>query len=114
MDEVVITDHAPADSDRSVARALRQTREELERLSLWSGDRPVGDLDPRVGFVGSMAVGFLSSVLGRVVFSGNAAYAASKWALEALVEALGYFAPQRVLAGYVQRALSSPSGCMPS
>ncbi len=31
---------------------------------------------------------FVSSVLGRVVFSGNAAYAASKWALEALVEAL--------------------------
>jgi NADP-dependent 3-hydroxy acid dehydrogenase YdfG len=31
---------------------------------------------------------FVSSVLGRVVFSGNASYAASKWALEALVEAL--------------------------
>ncbi|WP_329089792.1 SDR family oxidoreductase [Streptosporangium sp. NBC_01469] len=31
---------------------------------------------------------FVSSVVGRVVFSGNAAYSASKWALEALVEAL--------------------------
>ncbi|GLW07044.1 hypothetical protein Misp01_21740 [Microtetraspora sp. NBRC 13810] len=31
---------------------------------------------------------FVSSVVGRVVFSGNAAYAASKWALEALAEAL--------------------------
>jgi NAD(P)-dependent dehydrogenase (short-subunit alcohol dehydrogenase family) len=31
---------------------------------------------------------FVSSVLGRVVFAGNAAYAGSKWALEALVEAL--------------------------
>jgi NAD(P)-dependent dehydrogenase (short-subunit alcohol dehydrogenase family) len=31
---------------------------------------------------------FLSSVLGRVALSGNGAYAASKWALEALVESL--------------------------
>jgi NAD(P)-dependent dehydrogenase (short-subunit alcohol dehydrogenase family) len=31
---------------------------------------------------------FVSSVVGRIVFPGNAAYAASKWALEALVEAL--------------------------
>lgn len=31
---------------------------------------------------------FVSSVVGRLVFSGNAAYSASKWALEALVEAL--------------------------
>lgn len=31
---------------------------------------------------------FVSSVVGRLVFSGNAAYAASKWALEALVESL--------------------------
>jgi NAD(P)-dependent dehydrogenase (short-subunit alcohol dehydrogenase family) len=31
---------------------------------------------------------FLSSVVGRLVLSGNAAYAASKWALEALVESL--------------------------
>ncbi|GAA4180049.1 hypothetical protein GCM10022252_02360 [Streptosporangium oxazolinicum] len=30
---------------------------------------------------------FVSSVVGRIVFSGNAAYSASKWALEALVEA---------------------------
>lgn len=31
---------------------------------------------------------FVSSVVGRLVLSGNAAYAASKWALEALVESL--------------------------
>ncbi|HEX5114639.1 MAG TPA: SDR family NAD(P)-dependent oxidoreductase [Pseudonocardiaceae bacterium] len=31
---------------------------------------------------------FVSSVLGRIVTAGNAAYAASKWALEALVEGL--------------------------
>ncbi len=31
---------------------------------------------------------FVSSVVGRVVFPGGGAYAASKWALEALVEAL--------------------------
>jgi NAD(P)-dependent dehydrogenase (short-subunit alcohol dehydrogenase family) len=31
---------------------------------------------------------FMSSVLGRVVFPPSAAYAATKWALEALVEAL--------------------------
>jgi NADP-dependent 3-hydroxy acid dehydrogenase YdfG len=31
---------------------------------------------------------FVSSLLGRIVMSGNAAYAASKWALEAMVEAL--------------------------
>jgi NADP-dependent 3-hydroxy acid dehydrogenase YdfG len=31
---------------------------------------------------------FVSSLLGRHVLTGNAAYAASKWALEALVEAL--------------------------
>ncbi len=31
---------------------------------------------------------FMSSVLGRVVLPPSAAYAASKWALEALVEAL--------------------------
>ena len=31
---------------------------------------------------------FVSSVVGRLVFSGNAAYAASKWALEALAESL--------------------------
>ncbi|GAA1311571.1 SDR family oxidoreductase [Pseudonocardia xinjiangensis] len=31
---------------------------------------------------------FLSSVVGRIVLSGDAAYAASKWALEALGEAL--------------------------
>ncbi|GAB3932555.1 SDR family oxidoreductase [Kribbella albertanoniae] len=31
---------------------------------------------------------FVSSVVGRLVFSGNAAYSASKWALEALAEAL--------------------------
>ncbi len=31
---------------------------------------------------------FVSSVVGRMVFSGNAAYSATKWALEALGEAL--------------------------
>jgi NAD(P)-dependent dehydrogenase (short-subunit alcohol dehydrogenase family) len=31
---------------------------------------------------------FVSSLVGRLVFSGNAAYAASKWALEALAESL--------------------------
>lgn len=31
---------------------------------------------------------YLSSVIGRIVLPGNAAYAASKWALEALVEAM--------------------------
>jgi NAD(P)-dependent dehydrogenase (short-subunit alcohol dehydrogenase family) len=31
---------------------------------------------------------FVSSVIGRIVLPGNAAYAATKWALEALVEAL--------------------------
>ncbi|OHV31716.1 MULTISPECIES: SDR family oxidoreductase [Pseudofrankia] len=31
---------------------------------------------------------FVSSVVGRLVLSGNAAYAATKWALEALVESL--------------------------
>jgi NAD(P)-dependent dehydrogenase (short-subunit alcohol dehydrogenase family) len=31
---------------------------------------------------------FVSSVVGRLVLSGNAAYAASKWALEALAESL--------------------------
>jgi NADP-dependent 3-hydroxy acid dehydrogenase YdfG len=31
---------------------------------------------------------FVSSIIGRIVLPGNAAYAASKWALEALIEAL--------------------------
>lgn len=43
---------------------------------------------PQMRERGSGRLLFLSSALGRIVFSGNAAYAASKWALEALVESL--------------------------
>jgi NAD(P)-dependent dehydrogenase (short-subunit alcohol dehydrogenase family) len=43
---------------------------------------------PQMRARGSGRLLFVSSVLGRVVFSGNASYAASKWALEALVESL--------------------------
>src|ERR1700760_3285336 len=43
---------------------------------------------PQMRERGSGRLLFLSSVVGRVVFHGNAAYAASKWALEALAEAL--------------------------
>jgi NAD(P)-dependent dehydrogenase (short-subunit alcohol dehydrogenase family) len=43
---------------------------------------------PQMRERGSGRLLFLSSVVGRVVLSGNAAYAASKWALEALAESL--------------------------
>jgi NAD(P)-dependent dehydrogenase (short-subunit alcohol dehydrogenase family) len=46
---------------------------------------------------------FMSSVAGRVVFPPAAAYAASKWALEALVEALAIeVAPHGVQAGLLE------------
>jgi NADP-dependent 3-hydroxy acid dehydrogenase YdfG len=43
---------------------------------------------PQMRQRGSGRLLFVSSVVGRMVFSGNAAYSASKWALEALGEAL--------------------------
>jgi NADP-dependent 3-hydroxy acid dehydrogenase YdfG len=43
---------------------------------------------PQMRQRGSGRLLFVSSVVGRMVFSGNAAYGASKWALEALGEAL--------------------------
>ncbi|MEC4761698.1 SDR family NAD(P)-dependent oxidoreductase [Mycobacterium sherrisii] len=43
---------------------------------------------PQMRARGAGKLMFMSSVMGRVVRSPNAAYAATKWALEALVEAL--------------------------
>jgi NADP-dependent 3-hydroxy acid dehydrogenase YdfG len=43
---------------------------------------------PQMRQRGSGRLLFVSSVVGRMVFSGNAAYSATKWALEALGEAL--------------------------
>jgi NAD(P)-dependent dehydrogenase (short-subunit alcohol dehydrogenase family) len=43
---------------------------------------------PQMRTRGAGKLMFMSSVLGRVVLPPSAAYAASKWALEALVEAL--------------------------
>ena len=43
---------------------------------------------PQMRARGAGKLMFMSSVLGRVVLPPSAAYAASKWALEALVEAL--------------------------
>jgi NAD(P)-dependent dehydrogenase (short-subunit alcohol dehydrogenase family) len=43
---------------------------------------------PQMRQRGSGRLLFVSSVIGRVVLPGNAAYAATKWALEALVEGL--------------------------
>ena len=43
---------------------------------------------PQMRERGSGRLLFVSSVVGRMVFTGNAAYAATKWALEGLAEAL--------------------------
>lgn len=64
---------------------------EIERLFAQntSGSIRVAQaLLPQMRERGSGRLLFVSSLVGRMVFSGNAAYAASKWALEALGEAL--------------------------
>jgi NAD(P)-dependent dehydrogenase (short-subunit alcohol dehydrogenase family) len=64
---------------------------EIERLYAQNTSgaiRVAQALLPQMRERGSGRLLFVSSVLGRVVLSGSAAYAASKWALEALVEAV--------------------------
>ncbi|MCW2526912.1 MAG: short-chain dehydrogenase/reductase [Pseudonocardiales bacterium] len=64
---------------------------EIERLFAQntSGSIRVAQaLLPQMRRRGSGRLLFMSSVVGRIVLPGNAAYAASKWAMEALVEAL--------------------------
>jgi NADP-dependent 3-hydroxy acid dehydrogenase YdfG len=64
---------------------------EIERLyaqSTTGAIRVAQGVLPQMRERGSGRLLFVSSVVGRVVFPGNAAYAASKWALEALAEAL--------------------------
>ena len=64
---------------------------ELERLfsaNTVGSIRTAQAVLPQMRVRGSGRLLFLSSVVGRVVLPGNAAYAATKWALEALVEEL--------------------------
>ena len=64
---------------------------EIERLfaqNTTGSIRVAQALLPQMRERGSGRLLFVSSLVGRMVFSGNAAYAASKWALEALGEAL--------------------------
>lgn len=54
VDEVVITDHAPGDADRSVSRALRALK---PRIFANGGDRkPDGDPVPEVAVCGELGI----------------------------------------------------------
>jgi NAD(P)-dependent dehydrogenase (short-subunit alcohol dehydrogenase family) len=64
---------------------------EIERLfaqNTGGAIRVAQALLPQMRERGAGRLLFVSSVVGRLVLPGNAAYAASKWALEALVESL--------------------------
>jgi NAD(P)-dependent dehydrogenase (short-subunit alcohol dehydrogenase family) len=65
--------------------------DEIQRLftlNTFGGIRVAQAVLPQMRARGSGRLLFMSSLLGRVAPSGNAAYAATKWALEAFVEAL--------------------------
>jgi NAD(P)-dependent dehydrogenase (short-subunit alcohol dehydrogenase family) len=78
--------------------------DELERLyahNTAGAIRVAQAVLPQMRGRGSGRLLFMSSVVGQVVLPGNAAYAATKWALEALVEGLAtevrYFGIQATL-----------------
>ena len=62
--------------------------EQLYALNTSGSIRVAQGVLPQMRRRGSGRLLFMSSVVGRVVLSGNVAYASSKWALEALVEGL--------------------------